>query len=274
MLYAPVPHRCERHSTACLCALCAADGSSSSRAICSTLRPAGAIVHEEALGAGARYSASSTWAVASLPAGSASADGKHRRHKQRGEGWGARQGGSRGCEAAGGVHLALPCLILRKLPKQFGGLLRRVPARARLLRFSVSAVRRSASGTSICSGRPRRRRAAAAPRRMTNGLRSRHRAAACACTADGGGDSAGALNGRFAASANGAPVVVLGVHVGVGIDERSDHSAIAAIRRMVQRGVAIAVHGRAGVRGWAPRGYHSTQPVPETQNSRLARRVD
>jgi hypothetical protein len=32
----------------------------------------------------------------------------------------------------------------------------------------------------------------------------------------------------------------------------------------VQRGVAMKpVHGRAGVRGWAPRGYPSTQPVPE-----------
>jgi hypothetical protein len=70
-------------------------------------------------------------------------------------------------------------------------------------------------------------------------------------------------HGRFAASANGAPVAGLGVHVGVGIDERSDHSAIAAFRRIVQRGVAIPVHGGAGVWGWAPRGYPSTQPVPE-----------
>ena len=93
MHYAPVPHRCERHSAACACALCAADGSNSSRAISSTLRPAGAIVYEEARSQGARSSACAAWAVASLPAGSASADGKHRRHKQRGEGWGARQGG-------------------------------------------------------------------------------------------------------------------------------------------------------------------------------------
>ena len=109
---------------------------------------------------------------------------------------------------------------------------------------------------------------------MKNGLRARQCAAASTCTADGGGDSAGALNGRFAASANGAPAVILGVHVGAGIDERSDHSAIAAIRRPVQRGPAIAVHGGAGVMGWAPRGYPSTQPVPETQNSTLAPRVD
>ncbi len=71
--------------------------------------------------------------------------------------------------------------------------------------------------------------------------------------ADGGGDSAAALR-RFAASANGAPDVVLGVHGGVGIDEQSDDSAIAAERRIVQRGAAIPVHGGAGMRGWAPRG--------------------
>ena len=143
--YAPVPHRCARHSSTCACALCAPDESIRSRAICSTLRPAGEIVHEEARGEGARYSASSTWAVASLPAGSASADGKHRRHKQRGERWGARQEGWGGCEAAGGVHLPLPRLVGCELPIPFRELLRRVPARARLLRFSVSAVRRSAA---------------------------------------------------------------------------------------------------------------------------------
>jgi hypothetical protein len=166
---------------------------------------------------------------------------------------------------------------------------------------------------------------------MRNGHWPRQSEAACSCTADGGGDSAGALNGRFAASANGAlervlgvhvgvgideqsdhsaiaiargivqrrvparqtaagarrgalrrcaasangaPDAVLGVHVGVGIDERSDDSAIAVEHRIVQRGPAIAVHGGAGVRGWAPQGYPSTQPVPETQNSRLAPRVD
>ncbi len=109
---------------------------------------------------------------------------------------------------------------------------------------------------------------------MKNGHIPRHGAAACACTADGSADSAGALNGRFAASANGAPEAALGVHVGVGIDERSDHSAIAAFRRIVQRGASKAVHGGAGVRGLAPRGYPSPQPVPKKQNSRLAPRVD
>ncbi len=133
--YKPVPHRCERHSTACARALCAADGNSSSGAICSTLRSAGAIVHEEARGAGARYSACSTWAVASLPAGSASADGTHRRLKQRGEGGAARQEGWRGSEAAGGVHLPLRNLVLIEHPTHFSVSLWRVPARARLLRF-------------------------------------------------------------------------------------------------------------------------------------------
>jgi hypothetical protein len=45
-----------------------------------------------------------------------------------------------------------------------------------------------------------------------------------------------------------------------------DHSAIAEERRPVQSGVAIAAHGGAGVRGWAPRGYPSPnryQPVTE-----------
>jgi hypothetical protein len=88
---------------------------------------------------------------------------------------------------------------------------------------------------------------------MKNGLCTRQSAAASACTADGGADSAGALR-RFTASANGAPVAVPAVHVGVGIDEQSDDSAIAVVRRPVQRGHAIAVHGGAGVRGWGPTG--------------------
>ena len=61
---------------------------------------------------------------------------------------------------------------------------------------------------------------------------------------------------------------------GCASDERSDDSAIAAGRRLVQRGVAIPVQGGAGVRGWAPRGYPSTQTGTRKQNSRLAPRVD
>jgi hypothetical protein len=124
----PIPPCCARHSTACACAHCAADESSSSRAMCSTLRPVGEIVHDEARNKGARYSASAAWAVASLPAGSASADGTSVGKKARGRGLAGR-------EAAGGVHLPLRCLVLSELPTVFGPLLRRAPARARLLRF-------------------------------------------------------------------------------------------------------------------------------------------
>jgi hypothetical protein len=75
----------------------------------------------------------------------------------------------------------------------------------------------------------------------------------------------------IAASGNGAPAAVLGVHVGAGCDERSDDSAIAAFRRPVQRGVAKAAHGGAGVRGWAPRGYALSQPEPERKTARTPR---
>ncbi len=50
-----------------------------------------------------------------------------------------------GREAAGGVHLPLSRLVCRELPIVFRVSLRRIPARARLLRVSGSAVRRSAA---------------------------------------------------------------------------------------------------------------------------------
>ena len=50
-----------------------------------------------------------------------------------------------GREAAGGVHLPLSRFVFRELPFLLRDSLRRVPARARLLRVSVSAVRRSAA---------------------------------------------------------------------------------------------------------------------------------
>jgi hypothetical protein len=50
-----------------------------------------------------------------------------------------------GREAAGGVHLPLSRLVGRELPSPFRELLRRLPARARPLRVSGSAVRRSAA---------------------------------------------------------------------------------------------------------------------------------
>ena len=102
---------------------------------------------------------------------------------------------------------------------------------------------------------------------MKNGHGTRRSAAACPCTADGGGDSAGALR-RFAASANGAPEVVLGVHDGAGCDERSDDSAIAEERRPVQRGHAKAVHGGAGCAGVGPTGvpqYPNRYPKTKQQ---------
>jgi hypothetical protein len=52
----------------------------------------------------------------------------------------------------------------------------------------------------------------------------------------------------------GAPMAVLGVDGGFRCDQFSDDSAIAAVRRHVQRGLAIAAHGGAGVRGWTPQG--------------------
>jgi hypothetical protein len=73
----------------------------------------------------------------------------------------------------------------------------------------------------------------------------------------------------IAASGNGAPLVVLGVHVGAGCDERSDDSAIVVVRRQVQRGVAIAAHGGA-VRAGVPQYPTGTR----TQNSTQAPRVD
>jgi hypothetical protein len=169
-----------------------------------------------------------------------------------------------GGEAAGGVHLALSCLVRREVPPPFRVLLRRAPARARLLQFRFGcAAQRSV--TRRYSGRPRRRRAAAAPRWRRSRHCPRQSAAACTCTADGGGDSAGALR-RFAASGNGAPPVVgLGVHVGAGCDERTDDSAIAVGRRIVQRGVAKAVHGGGGVRWWAPRGTPVPNRYPNTK---------
>jgi hypothetical protein len=165
------------------------------------------------------------------------------------------RGAGGGCEPAGGVHLPLPRLVPRELPILLGFLLRRPPARARLLQFRFGcAAQRSV--TRRGPGRPRRRRVAAAPRRMRNGLCTRPSAAACACTADGvGGGSAVALR-RFAASGN-APAPVLGVHDGAGCDERSDESA--ADRRPVQRGEAMPVHGGPACGRWAPRGYPSTR---------------
>jgi hypothetical protein len=213
----------------------------------------GAIVHDEARGEGVGYSASAASPPCPLD---------RRAPTESTDGTSVGTSSVGGCEAAGGVHLPLSRLVLRERPTGFRFFLRRGPARARLLRFRFGCAAQR-SGTRHCSGRPRRRRAAAAPRRCWFGHCTLHSAAAWTCTADGGGDSAGALR-RFAASENGAPAVGLGVHDGAGCDERSDDSAIAAGRRHVQRGAAIlAVHGGAGGEGRARWGYPSPQPVPE-----------
>jgi hypothetical protein len=220
-------------------------------------------VHDEAHGEG--YLLQCECCVASLPAGSANADGEHRRrirrHQQRWEGGG-------GCEAAGGVHLALSRLVRRELPMTFRPLLRREPARARLLRFRFRLCGAAQRYLQLSWTAP------LVPRSSSSATDSESPLDAAQCSGvhlHGGGDSA-RRTPPIHRSGNGAPDVVLGVHVGAGSDERSDDSAIAADRRPVQRGGAIIpVHGGAGVRGWAPRGYPSPQPVPENKTARRPR---
>jgi hypothetical protein len=160
--------------------------------MCTTLRPAGAIVHDEARGEDVGYSASAV--RASLPAGSASADGEHRRHirrhQQRGEGGGARQGG------AGAVRRRAECTWLSPASYAAEGLCVTRYANSSAACFGVSLHARGRCGfrfgcaaqrsvTRGRSGRPRRRRAAAAPRYCRNSHWPRHNAAAWTCTADG-----------------------------------------------------------------------------------------
>jgi hypothetical protein len=91
------PHRCARHSTVCASALCTADESSSSLAhdvlYTSTRR-----CNSARRGARRGRRLQCECCVASVPAGSVSADGEHRRHirrhQQRGEGWGAQWAGA------------------------------------------------------------------------------------------------------------------------------------------------------------------------------------
>jgi hypothetical protein len=98
--------------------------------MCSALRAAGAIVHNEARGEG-----SVTVLRGRLPpcplvrrAPTASADDTSVGTRSAG-----RDGVSR--EAAGGVHQPLPRLVLGELPLSFRDSLRRAPACVRLLRF-------------------------------------------------------------------------------------------------------------------------------------------
>jgi hypothetical protein len=204
--------------------------------------------------------------VASLPAGSASADGDHRRHirrhQQRGEGWGAGWAGAVRWRAE--CTWLSPASYCARCPFSsaccFG-----VSLHARGCCGFGSAVRRRAAlpvdaldgpvgaaqqqlGDGVGMGRgPMQRRAPA--RTTAAGTRPPH-------------------SRQFAASGNGAPAVALGVHVGAGCDEQSDNSAIAAARRQVQRGEAIlAAHGGARVRGVGPTGVSQSQPVPENKTA-------
>ena len=75
--------------------------------------------------------------------------------------------------------------------------------------------------------------------------------------------------GRPSADAErkGSPFVVRGVDVGVGVDQQSDDSAIAVVRRPVQRGVSMVafIPVTAGLgEGVTPTEY-SAQPVPENK---------
>jgi hypothetical protein len=237
--------------------------------MCSTPRPAGAIVHDEARGEGISHMRVLRGRSPPCPldrrAPTASTDGRSvGTSSAERDGAQGRGGVGRRREAAGGVHLPLCRLVPREPPIHVRALLRRPPARARLLRFWFGCAAQRSVTCCIWPGRPRRRRTATARRRRRMRHWTRLRAAASHCTADGGGDSAAALT-PIAASGNGAPVAVPGVHVGSECDERSDDSAIAEVRRIVQRGVALAVHGGAGVRGWAPRGYPSRNRYPKTK---------
>ena len=144
---------------------------------------------------------------------------------------------------AGIVYLPLRRLVLRELPSSSRQLLWRAPARARLCcAVGRPAVRRSAVlleavrdghglgaaeeqfcdrfDFAILSGTVQRR----APARQTTGLGRPPRRS----------------------ERKGSLVVVLGVDGGVGADQQSDDSAIAVVRRQVQRGDSMPVHGGLG----------------------------
>ncbi len=185
----PVPPRCALHSTACASALCAADGSSGSRATCSTLRPAGAIVHDEARGEGALLKCE---CCVGPPARWI---GEHRQRAPTAHPSTPAARGGMGHGVGGAVSRRAECTCLSpasysaRFPK-FSAYCFGVRLHARGccgFRFGCAAQR---SVTPSGPGRPRRRRAAAAPRRLLNGHWPRHSAAAWPCTADGGGDSA------------------------------------------------------------------------------------
>jgi hypothetical protein len=150
------------------------------RALCALhfdQRPAGATVNDEVGGAGARYITTAAWAIASLPAGAASADGEQRRHITRS----SERDGARGKGAWRGWRRRAECTCLSAASycasfpwysaRCFG-----VHLHARSCAASVGCAAQH-SVTRHNPGRPRRRRAAAARRSHP----TRH-CAACHCT--------------------------------------------------------------------------------------------
>jgi hypothetical protein len=109
----PVPHRCTWHSNTYTNAHRSADGSSSSCARCSTRRPAGATVHDDARGVGVCYGASAgpCRVGGCRPPRSACAEGERWRHIRRRMPVGeedARGGGWRGEAACGPLRAPAP----------------------------------------------------------------------------------------------------------------------------------------------------------------------
>jgi hypothetical protein len=155
--------------------------------MCSTLRPAGVIVHGEARGESVYYSASAASPPCPLDRRmpTANTDGTSVGTSSVGRGVG------RGCcEAAGGSAPASPPPRSPRASDSLPRLASACPctrAAGAVFGFGCAAQR---SVTRRCSGRPRRRRGAAAPRRCWNGHCARPSAAASPCTADAGGDSA------------------------------------------------------------------------------------
>ena len=193
-----------------------------------------------------RVRARAASAVAARPPRSACADGERRRRARirrrmpggvRGGGWRVRQ------RAGRYVHLPLRRLILRELPMTSRPFLWRLPVRAQAVRWS--AARRSAAlpeavldGHGAAHEQLFDRSGVAIPRGIVQRRPPPPEIPPARQTAGFGRPSADVER-------KGSPAVVLGVDVGVGVDQSSDDSAIAVVRRPVQRGVPIPVR-----RGW------------------------
>jgi hypothetical protein len=110
-----------------------------------------------------------------------------------------------GCEPAGGVHQPLPRLVLRELPIDFREKLRILPARARGCCGFGSAVRHSAALPIVGLAGP----VGAAQQQLRDGVGFASERGIVQrrvpARQTGGGDSAAALNGRFAAAETAHP---------------------------------------------------------------------